>query len=207
MNSSNWFTVDEVLVLFGVWPDFSGLEGPGGGVVRLDPSSVGLSAFDPLVSVSILGLTNVPEASSTSYTGLCTYALGNIIPFTQTVWTSSLFTITTNGLFTAGTVTSNTSVTLSAQYAYCGYLYSLSTNVTVLPLKFAIPRAPINNILVLTLSNGIPDKTNFVQATTNLACANCWVTLLTNVFPGNGVLVTNIPWTNSRGFFRAREFP
>ena len=206
-NTTNWFTVDSVLILFGNWPQLNGIIGPGGGVVRLDPDWVGLTADNPLVQVVILGPLTVPEGSSTPYIGSATYTLGQTYSFSNTAWSASRFTITSNGVFTAGSVLSNTPVTLTAPYTNEGYLLTTMTNVTVLPLMFTALNALTNTGVAVTLTNGIPGGSNVIQATTNLACTNCWVTLLTNLFPSNGVLNTNLPWTNSRGFFRAREFP
>src|SRR5436309_8793655 len=58
---TNWFTVDEVLIAFGNWPNFNGVSGPGGGAIRLDPDYVGLSADNPLASVVIVGPPVVPQ--------------------------------------------------------------------------------------------------------------------------------------------------
>ena len=102
---TNWFTVDEVLVLYGNWPDLGGFAGPGGGVIRLDPG-LGGSLFNPLTNVSILGPSTVNEGTKPAYSGRARYASGFQIDFTNTVWSSTRFTIT-NGLLNIGSVTSN----------------------------------------------------------------------------------------------------
>ena len=56
---SSWFTIDEVLVLFGNWPNFNGVAGPGGGVIRLDPYYTGTTQFVPFPAVAILGTSTL----------------------------------------------------------------------------------------------------------------------------------------------------
>jgi len=116
--------------------------------------------------------------------------------------------ITTNGLFTAGSVTSNTIVSLTAPYSYAGYPKDATTNVTVLNLLPVLnnPKLQSDGSLALTL-NGFPGRTIIIEATTNFGPPSAaWVPLGTNA-------TTNAVWnftdpfrTNfSRRFYRARE--
>lgn len=208
--SNRWFTVDETLVTFDDWPGVDQFFGPGGGVVRLDPSYVGKSAFDPLLSVTVLGTNTVTEGSSALYTAKATYADSTSYGFTNTSWSASSFTVTTNGLFITGSVRSNTVVTLTAPYSCSGLVYNASTNVTVLNLPpptitSLIPQA--NGNLTLSL-NGVPGRSHVIEATTNLSAPTVWVSLITNAANGVGILkVTNLSSTFPQRFYRASEFP
>jgi hypothetical protein len=209
---TNWYTVDETIVLFGNWPRANGIIstiGPGGGVIRLDPGYIGLAPFNPLTSVGILGSLTVPEGSSLTYTGQAIYANGSIHDFTDTAWASSRFTITPNGVFTAGSVTSNTSVLISAPYSYGGFLYSASSKVIVSdlpPPTFSGLSLIANGSFTMTLG-GVPGRSHVIEATTNLTPPTVWVPLATNATDTNGLLsLTNSSVTDfPRHFFRARE--
>jgi hypothetical protein len=130
LGSTNWFTVDEDLVSFGNWPSFAGVEGPGGGVIRLDPDYISSSSFSVFKSVQIDGPTNISENTSVQFAGRAFYSSTNFL-FTNSLWTSSLFTIT-NGLLNVGQVSSNTLVTVWVAYAYGGYFYTNSLAVRIL---------------------------------------------------------------------------
>ena len=208
--SNRWFTVDETLVTFDNWPGIGQIFGPGGGVIRLDPSYVGLSGFNPLLSVNVLGASTVTEGNSATYTGKATYADSSFYSFTNTSWSASRFTVTTNGLFTTGGVTSNTVVLLTAPYSSGGLIYNATTNVTVLNLPPPIITSLklTNGNLTLSL-NGVPGRSNVIEATTNLSAPAAWLPLITNAADGSGSLkVTNLSTAGfPRRFYRAREFP
>jgi hypothetical protein len=128
---TNWFTVDQTLVLFGTWPTLGGNPGPGGGVIRLDPDYIGLTSFDPLKPpVVILGPAAILSGSSANFSGMAAYASGTNEYFTNSIWKSSFFTVT-NGFFQAGNVISNTLVTLSVDYSYAGFPYTATLDVLV----------------------------------------------------------------------------
>ncbi len=209
--SNRWFTVDETLVTFDRWPGIGEVFGPGGGVIRLDPSYVGLSPFNPLSAMAVQGATQLNEGSSTRYTGKATYADNSTVNFSNTTWTASRFAITTNGVFMAGSVTANTVVSIGAPYACGGYQYTASTNVTVLnlpPPTLTSLKLLTNGTLTLTL-NGVPGRSHVIETTTNLSAPTVWLPLTTNAVGTNGILsVTNSFGTNAlQRFYRAREFP
>jgi hypothetical protein len=207
--TNKWFTVDETLVTFDQWPGIGQVVGPGGGVIRLDPDSQGLAAFNPLQTVIVLGPTSLNEGRSTNYTGRATYTDATIVNFTNTTWTASAYTIATNGLFTAGIATSNTTVTLTAPYLYGGILYNATTNIIVSNL----PPPAITNFKMLTngtLSftiNGVANRSHVIEAATNLVTPITWTPLLTNSANSNGVLnISNISTSGfPKRFLRARE--
>lgn len=204
-----WFAVDGVLIGFADWPNLNGNNGPGGGVVRLDPDFIGLSAFDPLLSVSILGPTNIFEGTSMTYTGKAVYADSTIYKFTNTAWAASKFTITTNGIFTAGAVASNTAVSFNAPYSSGGLLVNAVTNIVVLNLPPPILnglKLLANGSFALTL-NGVPGRNHVIEAATDLTPPVVWTSLTTNLTGANGLLnYTNSSTTNfPERFFRARE--
>jgi hypothetical protein len=203
-----WLSIDRELVRFGNWPNVGGFAGPGGGVIRLDPGYVGLGAFDTLSYVAIHGPLAVPEGATTNYSGEAFYVSSASYPFTNTSWSASRFAITTNGVFTGGSVTSNTIVTLMAPYSFAGYQTNAATNVTVLNVfpNFSNPKLQTNGTLALTL-NGFPGHTNIIEAATNLAPPPpVWLPLGTNAST-NGVWDFTDSFRSNfiRRFYRARE--
>jgi hypothetical protein len=204
--TNKWFTVDQTLVTYDNWPGVGQIFGPGGGVIRLDPGYGGASTF--VSNVVISGATTIPEGRSTNYFGKATFVDGTTQNFTNTVWLTSLFAIATNGVFTTGSVTSNTPVSLGAIYSFAGITSYAFTNVTVANL----PPPTITNTFafgnagfVFTLV-GVPGRSNVIEATTNLSAPVLWLPLITNA-PANGSFTyTNFSRTNFPvRFFRARE--
>ena len=213
LDGPNWFTLDQTLVLFGDWPTLGEMSpGPGGGVIRLDPGYVGLSAFDPLKDVVAIGPGVVPERAHAQFSGLATYSSGTARPFTNTLWTvtpSNLFSITTNGVFTSANVSSNAPAAISVLFRSGGLPYSAVTNVLVSNIVTSLAgyRVLSNGAFALML-NGAPAQSYALQAATNLPPpTNVWVTL-TNVTAGtNGsILFNDVDRTNfPRRFYRAVE--
>lgn len=204
---TNWFTADQSLLAFGVWPDLGGFDGPGGGVIRLDPGLTG-AGFNPLAAVGVVGTTSVVEGTSNAYTGKATYANNYQYMFSNTVWTATLFNITTNGLFSSGIVTSNTPVTLSAQFSSGGFLYNAVTNITVLNL----PSPTLAQVKLFLKTNitfqiqGVSNRKHVIEFASALTNGAVWAPLSTNTLPGSGLLnFTNAIGTNQQRFFRARE--
>jgi hypothetical protein len=201
---TNWFTLDQVFIL----ADEPSQYYSGGGVILLDPGLTG-SAFNPLTSVSVLGPTTIPEGSTAAYFGRARYASGDQYDFSNTVWTATLFSITTNGLFTTGSVTSNTPVTLDAKYASDAFTYDTPTNILILNL----PPPMLSSLLRLSDRNfqlslqGVPGRQHVIEATTNLSPPVIWSSLITNAAGQDGsLLFTDTTATNfSRRFYRARE--
>ncbi|MBC8094465.1 MAG: hypothetical protein H7Y43_01515 [Akkermansiaceae bacterium] len=206
LSGTNWITVDETLVGYGDWPDLAGLPGPGGGVIRLDPGFIGLSAFNPLASVRVLGPATAFEAQPAFYFGRATYANNTQVNFTNTIWLATLPRIT-NGLFTPGIVSSNRTVTLTAQFSNSGFLYSASTNILVFNLPAALLKEPktIGGDFIVRIE-GVSNRSHVVEAATNLASPQVWLTLRTNTIDATG----RWNFTNSlnlipQRFFRVRE--
>jgi len=204
--TNSWITVDQTLVLFGVWPELNGIPGPGGGVIRLDPGYVGLSAFNPLVGVSVNGPTNVVEGNQAFYFGRANYASGAQVNFTNTIWLASRFTVT-NGLFTSGIVTSNSPVTLTAKFSSGGFAYDAVTNTTVLNLPSPLLKLPKVAGTNFTLRlEGVSNRVHVIEATTNLVPPTFWQSLATNNLGATGIWnFTNAVNPQPRRFFRARE--
>jgi hypothetical protein len=207
---------DSVFLFSGYWPDVSGYEGPGGGVVRVDPAPI-ISTANPLqvVSASINGPASVSANSKANYSGtvyLSNGSTGTSDNFTNTVWTvspTSSFTISSNGVFSAGSVTSNTPVTITAYYFFAGTEYPISTTVTVLgPLNLgAVGRLSSNRISFIL--NGQPQTKYVLQTATNLSVPTTWTSVVTNT---NGVsgqssftntILSNMPAL----FYRAVQLP
>jgi hypothetical protein len=203
---TNWFTVDQALLSFGVWPDLGGFGGPGGGVIRLDPGLTG-AGFNPLAGVSILGAGTIQEGQTTNYIGNARYANSYLYTFSNTVWTTTLFSIATNGIFSTGSTTSNTTATLTAAYSSGGFNYSTATNVAILNLP-----PPVIDQLAVAGTNftfriqGVAGRSHVIEATTNLSPPVSWSGVSNVVIPAGGLFnFTNTMGTNSARFFRVRE--
>jgi hypothetical protein len=203
---NQWFSVDETLITFDKWPAIGEVIGPGGGVIRLDPGYVGTSAFNPLAAVTVIGAPTVIEGNPANYFGQARYANGFLFNFTNTTWLATRFNITTNGVYSAGIVTSNSPVTLTAKFSSGAFLYDAVSNVTVINLpapSLAQPRLVSNNFsLRLT---GVSNRVHVIEATTNLSPPQVWQAVGTNTLNASGIWnFTNATSTPQR-FYRARE--
>ena len=205
--TNKWFSVDQTLVTYDKWPGIGEIFGPGGGVIRFDPGYPA-APFSPITAMKISGATTLNEGRSTNYTGTVTFADATVQNLTNAAWAASQFGITTNGLFTAGSVTSNSVVAVTLAYYFSGITFLTSTNVTVVNL----PAPTITNLSLLgnagigiTLS-GVPGRNHVIEAATNLTPPAVWLPLATNA-AANGIFTfTNFSRTNFPvRFYRARE--
>jgi hypothetical protein len=202
---NSWSTVDQVLICFGNWPNFGFVAGPGGGVIRLDPGITG-AGFNPLAAVSILGPLTVTEGRTTNFTGRALYANGYAYNFSNTVWASSLFTITTNGVFTTGIVTSNTPVTLDASYSSSGFAYHAVTNISVLNLPPAtISQVKLTNKNISFFILGVTNRKHILEATDALANNTTWTPIATNTLPAGSWTFSEPVTNHPQRFYRTRE--
>src|SRR5207253_552106 len=123
---------------------------------------------------------------------------------------ASRFSITTNGVFTAGSVTSNSMVIVTAPYSYGGVNYSANAKILISnlpPPSFTALSVVSGGGLSMSLY-GVPPRAHVFEANTNLAPgAGLWVPLITNSTTANGLLnFTDFSRTNlGRRFYRARE--
>ena len=204
---TNWISVDQALVMFGIWPGLGGFGGPGGGVIRVDPSVTG-SAFNPLTNVSVFGPVTISEGSTAAYLGRARYANGFQYDFTNTTWTTTRFSIT-NGILTAGIVTSNSPTTVVAKYSSGGFIYDAPTNILILdlPPPFWSGNAGFSNQQFKATLAGVPGRKHIVEATTNLSVVASWIPIATNTTATNGLwLFLDSKTTNfNQRFYRARE--
>jgi hypothetical protein len=124
-------------------------------------------------------------------------------------WGSTLFAISTAGRFTAGAVTTDAPVVISASLA-------VGTNQVIgnRPAKVVDQRDTALEILPFTNSNarlllrGTTGKFFVLDATTNLI-SNPWADLTTNQISSNSALLLSDPGggTNHLRFYRARQLP
>jgi hypothetical protein len=206
-SGTNWITTDETLVVYGNWPEFAGLSGPGGGVIRLDPGFVGTSAFNPLAAVTVVGPATAVEGSPVSYSGQARYANGFLFNFTNTTWLSTHFNITTNGVYSPGIVSSNTPVTLTAKFSSSAFIHDAVSNVMVINLPSPLLTQPTLAGGNFTFQlNGVSNRTHVVEATTNLSPPQIWQPVGTNTLNASGVWnFTNATGSIPQQFYRARE--
>jgi len=204
---TNWFPQDKELVVYGVWPTNDGFPGPGGGVIRINPT--GGTGIVLLTNTSIIGPLTVNEGTTNAYQGFVRFSDGGTFTFSNTVWTASRFTITTNGLFHSGPIISNTPVTLGCFYVYDNKTNNATTNITVLDL----PGPRLTNFTVLPnkqfqfVINGVPGRLHVIEAATNLGPPTIWTVLATNATGQGGTFIFTDPASSSlaRRFYRAHE--
>ena len=110
-------------------------------------------------------------------------------------------------LFTAGIVTSNSPVTLTAKYSSSGFTYDAVTNLTVLNLPapvLALPKLAGTNFTMRV--TGVSNRLHVIEATTDLTPPTVWQPLGTNNLSASGLWsFTNAVNPHPRRFFRARE--
>ncbi len=163
---------DSTFLLSGAWPSISGFNGPGGGVARVDPTASTGSPYQ-LVSATINGPATVPANSTANYSVTVSFSNGRTSGssnFISTVWSvspTSNFSISSSGLFSAGTVTSNTSVTITADYLFGGTTYAISNKVTVIA-----PPAPVVPVITWANPAGIVYGTALSGAQLDAAAAS-----------------------------------
>jgi uncharacterized repeat protein (TIGR03803 family) len=204
---TNWLVQDKDLAVYSVWPTNGGFPGPGGGIIRINPG--GTNAIVRLLSTTIFGPLSVNEGTTNAYQGFVRFSDGGTFTFSNTVWTASRFTITTNGLFHSDPVTSNTPVTLGCFYVYDNRTNNASTNIMVLDL----PGPRLTNFAVLPnkqfqfVVNGVPGRSHVIEAATNLANPTIWTALATNPTSPSGTWIFTDPASSSlsRRFYRAHE--
>jgi uncharacterized repeat protein (TIGR03803 family) len=204
---TNWFTKDKDLVLYSVWPTNNGFPGPGGGVIRINPT--GGTGIVLLTNTSIIGPLSVNEGTTNAYQGFVRFSDGGTFTFSNTVWTASRFAITTNGLFHSDPITSNTAVTLGCYYVYDNKTNNATTNITVLDL----PSPRLTNFTILPSKqfqfavNGVPGRLHVIEATTNLGTPTIWTAIATNATTPGGTFIFTDPGSSSlsRRFYRAHE--
>jgi hypothetical protein len=192
-------------VTYGVWPTNNGFPGPGGGIIRINPTTGG--AVVRLTNTTIIGPLSVNEGATNAYLGFVRFSDGGTFTFSNTVWSASRFTITTNGLFHSDPVNSNTPVTLGCYYVYDNKTNNASTNILVLDL----PGPSLTNFTVLPNKqfqftvNGVPGRSHVIEATANLGNPSIWTPLATNATSPTGTLIFTDPTSLSRRFYRAHE--
>lgn len=204
---TNWFTKDKELVVYSVWPTNNGFPGPGGGVIRINPT--GGTGVVRLTNTMIIGPLTVNEGTTNAYQGFARFSDGGTFTFSNTVWTASRFTITTNGLFHSDPITANTPVTLGCYYVYDNKTNNATTNITVLDL----PGPRLTNFTVLPnkqfqfVINGVPGRLHVIEATANLGPPTIWTSVTTNAISPGGTFIFTDPASSSlsRRFYRAHE--
>lgn len=211
----DWFIRDTGVVIVGfVSQEFLCSIITGGGVALLEPGIGGAQCFCPplLTSVQINGPASVTEGGATAYWGTAVFNNGSTPNFTNTLWTTSntnQFPITTNGLLTAGSVTTDTAISVNTRFSYLGIEQSTNKPVTILNL----PPPALANLLRLPNGDfqlalqGVPNRQHVVEATTNLAAPIQWTSLTTNAADSGGAFqFTDTQATNFlQRYYRARE--
>jgi hypothetical protein len=202
---TNWFVKDKDLLTYSIWPTNAGFQGPGGGIIRINPG--GTNAIVRLLSTTIFGPLSVNEGTTNAYQGFVRFSDGGTFTFSNTVWSASRFTITTNGLFHSDPVTVNTPVTLGCYYIYDNKTNNASTNIMVLDL----PGPRLTNFTLLPSKqlqftvNGVPGRSHVIETTTNLFAPVFWTPLATNPTSPSGTWLFTDPANLSRRFYRAHE--
>jgi subtilisin-like proprotein convertase family protein len=210
---TNWFAVDQDLLLYGVWPQIGAFNGPGGGVIRLDPS-YGISP-PTIISSNLIGSNQVFESTRTNYySGTVTFDNLTTVIFSDTSWqvSSPTMTISSNGLFQPGAVITNTLVTLTGYYEFNGQTNGVAMSVLVLcnPTNSMSAVSLLANGRMQFTLNTLPDAAFAIDATTSLSKPVSWTALATNRDTGPlGIWFTNdVNFNNfntrTNRFYRAR---
>src|SRR5665213_1688397 len=194
-----------ILVMSNTAPPSAGV--PTGGSSLSGP---GFSAPPELTNLTILGPLQVNENSSVPFVATAFFGDGSTATNLAFTWSSSLFTINTNGHLPAGAVSADTTVTVSNQITIRTVNKIARLQVTVVNLR--PPQLQVlgsaNNPFRLQLS-GTTGLRYSLEAATNLALAQPWTDLTTNQILSNSVLQLTDPGaaTNASRFYRARAVP
>lgn len=113
----------------------------GGGVIQTSTLFLGgnLPAFTgqqtpALQSVSIEGPAEIDELASGSFSAICTFSDGSSSAAPDTTWRSSLFSISSSGVLTAGTVAAATTASVTGAVSVGGVTKSATKTVRIAPL-------------------------------------------------------------------------
>ena len=118
--------------------DTGGATNPGdGGSLPLLPPPPKLSAL------AVNGPTQVNKSSGTQYNAAGTLSDGTPVSPSTVTWSASMFSISSTGVFTAGSVKTDTPVTLTASTTIAGITQSGSLTVTVRKNKIKVPKPTV----------------------------------------------------------------
>lgn len=186
------------------------------GITRTGSLSVLLVNVPPqrtLVSLNIIGPSTINQNTNAQFVAVVTFSDGSSQAIVPSWANDSLaVSISNSGLLSAGEVSSDTSVTISATYPSGGITLNASKTVTIVHSTVTIPtqerqltEMKIKGGLFQFLLNGPVGNTYIVQVSTNLPT---WLPLTTNTIPASGS--TSIVDSNgsgpSRRFYRAVQF-
>jgi len=159
----------------------------------------------------------VIEGATAAFSGTAQFSNGSAVNFTNTAWSTSIpatFPITTNGVLSAGSVASNTPLSVIAAYSYLGVPQNASKLVSILNLpppavgQVRLLPGPLIEITV----EGVEGRPHVIEATTNLAPPVMWIPLQTNSPTGGtgtgiGQLIFNDTTVSNvtQRFYRTRE--
>ena len=208
---TSWFVLDSGYVL----PGNALVPFPDAGPIPIFP---GLPAFGlcpyTLLSVAINGPATVCQGNAAQYYGTATFT-NNCetkisVNFTNTLWKSSLFSISSDGILSGCNVTSNTPVRLTFYYAYRGVTNSATRLITVQPCSGPCP--VLTNWVKLSdgsLQFALRGSSNVqyvVEAASDLGPPIAWVALATNLTSPTGISNFRDRATNfSQRFYRSRQ--
>jgi uncharacterized repeat protein (TIGR03803 family) len=190
---------------------FSTTNGPSGGVPTGGGtlSAPGFSVPPQFTDLVISGPAFVNENSSAAFATTAYFNDGSTNGNLSPSWFSSLPEIV-SGNFTAGSVTADTLVTISAQITLRGITKSASTTATVVKVqqpKLKFLSASQNSFhLDLTGTTGLRFE---LQMATNLGPGKIWSPIATNQILSNSAteFSDSGAGTNSRRFYRVRVLP
>jgi hypothetical protein len=186
---------------------------PNGGVPVGGGAGLPAPGFNPpptLTNAFIIGPLTLPENAVADYLATAQFDDGTISTNTATTWTSSLFSISSAGRLTTGSVTSDTPATIQAAVTYGSSTRTGNLSTLILdnrPLSLQALGIS-NNQLRLRLS-GVTGRRYAIEAATNLASSSNWLAIATNLIPTNSAALfndTGFP-TNRVRFYRARLTP
>jgi hypothetical protein len=190
--------------------EFYGTAPPSGGVPS-GGSTLPAPGFTPpptLTNTIVIGPTLVEENSLADYFATAYFNNGTTNTNMSPTWSSSGFTISSLGRFSAGNVSNDTPVNIRGTITYGSATNSGNLAATVVDVRGASLRAlsNANNQLRLQLS-GTTGRRYALEARTNLGAGN-WFDIGTNQILSNSVLQLSDPSaTNDFRAYRTRLLP
>jgi hypothetical protein len=214
ITSSGLFTTTEVDVNQSVTITASYTED---GITKSDTYLCVISNIVTLSSIKITGKTTIDENSSSQYTSIATYSDGHTNDVTtSSTWIqdSSYATINSDGILIVESVSSDQSITITANYNENGVEAVANYIVTVLNVKYSggtgtesDPYLILNKADLLDLGMNTDDYDNYFKMTEDIDLSGETFTTaivgtssnpFIGVFDGNGCKILNLDVTSSQ---------
>jgi hypothetical protein len=193
-----------ILQFFSIAPPKGGV--PPNGATNPAP---GFVAPPALTNLAVTGPALIQANASGVFLAMASFDDGSSETNVAVVWSSSLFGVS-NGVFTAGNVLTDTSVTVSGELTIRSRTKTGAAAATVVasrPAQLqALGASPNSFQLQLTGTTG---NRYVLEAATNLGLGAAWSAVATNQILSNSILLLSDPGaaTNGQRFYRTKSAP